>query len=72
MPVCYVANTASVAHETFDEETVLINLERVLAANLSTLTGIRPAVYVLGITLAVALVAALRALPLRQRRTARA
>ena len=28
MPVCYVANTASVAHEAFDEETVLINLER--------------------------------------------
>ena len=40
--------------------------------DLSTVTGIRPAVYVLGITLAVALVAALRALPLRQRRTARA
>jgi hypothetical protein len=28
MPVCYVANSASVAHEAFDEETVLINLER--------------------------------------------
>ena len=49
-----------------------IDLGRVLAANLSTVTGIRPAVYVLGITLAVALVAALRALPLRQQRTARA
>ena len=49
-----------------------IDLGRVLAANLSTVTGIRPAVYVLGITLAVALVAALRALPLRQGRPARA
>ncbi len=28
MTVCYEANTASVAHETFDEETVLINFER--------------------------------------------
>jgi len=28
MSVCYVANSASVAHEAFDEETVLINLER--------------------------------------------
>ena len=28
MSVCYVANTASVAHEAFDEEAVLINLER--------------------------------------------
>ncbi len=43
-----------------------IDLGRVLAANLSTVTGIRPAVYVLGITLAVTLVAALRALKLRQ------
>jgi|HubBroStandDraft_1064217.scaffolds.fasta_scaffold00391_25 hypothetical protein len=28
MSICYVANTACVAHEAFDEETVLINLER--------------------------------------------
>lgn len=49
-----------------------IDLWRVLAANLSAVTGIRPAVYVLGITLAVALVAALRALPMRVGRTARA
>jgi len=49
-----------------------IDLGLILAANLSTVTGIRPAVYVLGITLAVALIAVLRALPLRIGRPARA
>lgn len=42
-----------------------IDPTRVLMANLGTVTGVRPAVYVLGITAAVTLVALLRALPQR-------
>ena len=49
-----------------------VDLGRVLAANFTTVTGIRPAVYVLGITLAVTLVALLRAAPLRAGQRARA
>ena len=44
MPVCYVAKTASVAHETFDEETVLINLER---GTYFSLRGSAPALWLL-------------------------
>ena len=44
MPVCYVANTASVAHEAFDEETVLINLER---GTYFSLRGSAPALWLL-------------------------
>jgi hypothetical protein len=44
MPVVYVANTASVAHEAFDEETVLINLER---GTYFSLRGSAPALWLL-------------------------
>jgi len=44
MPVCYVANTVSVAHEAFDEETVLINLER---GTYFSLRGSAPALWLL-------------------------
>ncbi len=44
MPVCYVANTVAVAHETFDEETVLINLER---GTYFSLRGSAPALWLL-------------------------
>ena len=40
-----------------------VDLGRILAANFSTITGLRPAVFVLAITLGVALVALLRTLP---------
>jgi len=44
MPVCYVANAVSVAHEAFDEETVLINLER---GTYFSLRGSAPALWLL-------------------------
>ena len=49
-----------------------VDLTRVLGANFSTVTGIRPAVYVLGITAVVTLVALLRAAPLWAGQRARA
>ncbi len=44
MPVCYVANTASVAHEAFDEENFLISLER---GTYFSLRGSAPALWLL-------------------------
>ena len=49
-----------------------IDPTRVLMANLGTATGVRPAVYVLGITASVTLVALLRALPQRAAQRVRA